>query len=138
MPNIETSIVIDRQPSVVFQFAAAEHATNHPRWDPEMRLEPVTEGPLRIGSVLKRYNSRSGQEIEGTMEVEEWVQDKSFGMLIHDGPMEMHGRLAFESVGTDSTKVTMTVDIVGMPNPLDPMPVHRTMENMKRLIESER
>ena len=138
MPNIETSIVIDRPTSVVFQFAAAEHLENHPRWDPEMRLEPTKEGPLKIGSVLKRYNSRSGQEVEGTMEVEEYVQDEAFGMLIHDGPAEMHGRLTFEPAGSDSTKVTMTVDIVGMPNPLDPMPVTRTMENMKRLIESER
>jgi hypothetical protein len=138
VPNLETSIVIDRPPAVVFQFAAVEHTQNHPRWDPEMRLEPMTDGPLRMGSVLKRYNSRSGTVVEGTMEVEEWEPNRACGMLIHDGPVEMHGRLTFEPVGDASTRVTMTVDIVGMPNPLDPMPVHRTMENMKRLIESER
>lgn len=138
MPNIDVSVVIDRPPAVVFQFAAVEHLQNHPRWDPEMRLEPLTDGPLRLGSMLKRFNSRSGVTVEGTMQVEEWEPDRAFGMHIHDGPVEMHGRLTFEPVGAASTRVRMTVDIVGMPNPLDPMPVDRTMRNMKQLIESER
>ena len=137
MPNLETSIVIDRPPSVVFQFAAVEHVKNHPRWDPEMRLEPISDGPLKLGSKLKRFNSRSGTTVEGTMEVEEWEPDRALGMLIHDGPVEMHGRLVFEPLEDDKTRVTMTVDIVGIPDPLDPMPVDRTMENMKQLIEAE-
>lgn len=138
MPNIDVSILIDRPVSVVFQFAAVEHLQNHPRWDPEMRLEPITDGPLRVGSLLRRFNSRSGTTVEGTMEVEEWEPERAVGMLIHDGPVVMHGRLIFEPVGSSQTKVRMTVEIDGMPNPLDPMPVDRTMRNMKRLIESER
>jgi hypothetical protein len=43
--TIERSQIIARPPSVVFRFYAIEHVQNHPRWDPDMQLEQLTEEP---------------------------------------------------------------------------------------------
>jgi hypothetical protein len=43
--KIEVSELIDRPPAEVFRFVAVDHVRNHPRWDPQMELEQLTEGP---------------------------------------------------------------------------------------------
>jgi hypothetical protein len=65
-----------------------DHLKNHPRCDPLMGLWPVTEGPLRLGSILHCRQSRSEVPTEGTLEVIEYEPDRSAGWLVRDGPFE--------------------------------------------------
>ena len=44
--KVQVSGVIDRSVAEVFRFQAIEHIRNHPRWDPYMQLEQVTDGPI--------------------------------------------------------------------------------------------
>src|SRR3989337_1705012 len=104
--QIEVSTVIERRPDVVFQFIAADHVRNHPRWDPKMELQQVTDGPIGVGTLIRRRNTHTGVPVDGTMEVVEFVPDHAFGMLIHDGPTEMHSRMLFESDGPARTRIT--------------------------------
>jgi hypothetical protein len=136
--KLNLSEVIDRPPDVVFQFIAVEHVQNHPRWDPKMELEQVSDGPLGVGTIVRRRHTHAGSLTEGTMECVEFDPPRALGWLIRDGALEMHARTTFEPQGLDGTRLTGYVDIPGMTNPLDPLPIRESMRRMKELIEAER
>jgi len=125
----------------VFRFYAHEHVRNHPRWDPDIQLEQTSDGPIGVGTVIRRRNSRSGTPVEGTMQVVEFEPNRVFGMVIHDGPVEMRGRTIFEAVGDKQTTITTFVELPGMDESMDKSfligRMERSVQNIKRLIESE-
>lgn len=139
--RLQVSQVIDRPAVDVFHFYAHEHVRNHPRWDPDIELEQSSEGPIGIGTIIRRRNSRSGTPVEGTMEVVEFEPNRAFGVVIHDGPVEMRGRTTFEAIGDDQTTITTFVEIPGMDDSMDTSflisRMERSVANMKQLIESE-
>jgi len=135
--NVERSIDIERPPAVVFDFYAVEHIQNHPRWDPEMELWPVTDGPISVGTVIRRRNSRGTIPVEGTMEVVEFEPERAIGMVIRDGPFEIYGRTTFEAVGETATRLTTSVDLPAGIDRFDPSFMERSLHNMKELIEAE-
>ena len=139
--QLQVSQVIDRPLAKVFHFYAHEHVRNHPRWDPDIELEQISDGPIGVGTVIRRRNSRSGTPVEGTMEVVEFEPNRALGMIIHDGPVEMRGRTIFEAVGDDQTMITTVVVLPGMDESMDKSfltsRLERSGQNMKRLIESE-
>jgi len=139
--QIQVSQVIDRPVAKVFHFYAHEHVRNHPRWDPDIELEQVTGGPIGVGTVIRRRNSRSGTPVEGTMEVVEFEPDRAFGLIIHDGPVEMRGRATFEALGDNQTTLTTIVELPGMDESMDKSfllsRLERSGQNIKKLIESE-
>ena len=138
--RIQLSQEINRPVGDVFRFFAHEHVRNHPRWDPFMQLEQVTDGPMGIGTVIKRINSRSGRPVEGTMEVVEFEPDRAIGMITHDGPVEIHGRVTFEAVGEDQTILTLHVEFLSMDESTGSMmksAIQKGYKTIKQLIESE-
>ncbi|MEO7231035.1 MAG: SRPBCC family protein, partial [Candidatus Limnocylindrales bacterium] len=135
--RIEVSGIINRPPEVVFQFIGFEQVRNHPRWDTKMELEQLTPGPLGVGTIVRRRHTRAGYPIDGTMECVEFDPPRAIAFLIHDGPVEMSGRQLIEPEGANVSKLTISVDIPGAPNPLDPMPVENSVRRIKELIESE-
>lgn len=135
--QLEVSEVIQRSPEIVFDFVAVNHLRNHPRWDLHMHLEQVTDGPIGLGTVLRRRHTRAGAPIEGTMEVIEFDPPRAIAMRIHDGPVEMFGRQSIEPLGDGRCRFTISVDIPGMPNPLDPFPIAQSARRIKELIEAE-
>jgi len=139
--QFQHSQVIDRPVADVFHFYAHEHVRNHPRWDPDIELEKVSNGPMGVGTVIRRRNSRSGTPVEGTMEVVEYEPNRAIGMVIHDGPVEMYGRTTFEAVSDDRTTLTTLIEIPSMDESMDKSfllsRLERSGRNMKQLIESE-
>jgi len=71
------------------------------------------------------------------MEVVEFVPNRAFGMVIHDGPTEMHSRITFEPQDRNRTKLIASVDIPSMAEPMDPGPIQQSLRRMKELIETE-
>jgi uncharacterized membrane protein len=112
--KIELEEQIERPVDVVFKWYADDHVRNHPRWDPYMELWLDSEAPIAVGTVIRRRNSRSGTPVEGTMEVVEYERNQAIGMLTRDGPMEIRGRVTFESLGPELTKIALTVNFLGM------------------------
>ena len=106
----QASGVIDHRVSKVFQFHAVEHVQNHPRWDPNIQLDHLTDGPMAVGKKIKRINSRSGQPVEGTMEVTEFELNRVVTMLIHDGPVRLIARATYEAEGEEKTLLTMNIE----------------------------
>jgi uncharacterized protein YndB with AHSA1/START domain len=135
--KLEFSQVIDRPPADVFRFIATNHVHNHPRWDPKMELRQLTEGPIGVGTVIQRRHTHSGAPLEGTMEVVEFEPPHVFGLVIHDGPVDMHSRMTFEPKGQDATRILGTLDVPSMTVPMDPAPFEHSLRRMKELIESE-
>jgi len=139
--QLKVSNVIDRPVAAVFNFYAREHVRNHPRWDPDIELWLESDEPLRVGTVIRRRNSRSGTPVEGTMQVVEFEPDRAFAMIIHDGPIEMRGRTTFEAFGEGQTMLTTVIDLPGMAESMDKSflisRLERSGRNMKQLIESE-
>ncbi|OGO29568.1 MAG: hypothetical protein A2Z16_07020 [Chloroflexi bacterium RBG_16_54_18] len=140
--HIEVSQVIGRPLEKVFHFIVHEHVRNHPRWDPDIELEQLSEGPIGMGTLIRRTNVRSGTPVEGSMQVVEFEEKQAFATLIHDGPVEMLGRISFEELGDNQTRVTTSVDFPG----LDETKIdrnfmlsrlERSQQNRKQLIESE-
>jgi uncharacterized protein YndB with AHSA1/START domain len=112
--ELKVSNVIDRPVEKVFRFYALDHIRNHPRWDPDIELSATSGDPVGLGTVIHRVNRRGGTAVEGTMEVVEFEPNQSFGLLIHDGPLEMRGRAVFEPTGDGKTKLTTFVTIPAM------------------------
>lgn len=138
--RVQVSTVIDRPLKEVFQFYAYEHIRNHPRWDPDMQLEQVTDGPIGVGTIVRRRNTHSGTAIEGTMEVVEFEPNRAFGVVIHDGASETHGRAIFIAEGQERTILTISAEFTDMDESLESWItslVERSAQNIKHLIESE-
>ena len=138
--RVQLSQVIKRPVADVFRFFAHEHVRNHPRWDPYIQLEQVSSGPIGIGTIIKRINSRSGRPVEGTMEIVQFEPDRVIGMLTHDGPIEIHGRATFDSVAKNQSVLTLHVEIPDMDKSMESMmssAIQGSLYNIKQMIESE-
>lgn len=139
--QLQVSQVIDRPVAKVFHFIAREHVRNHPRWDPDIELEQISDGPIGVGTVIRRRNTRSGTPVEGTMEVVEFEPDRSMGVVVRDGSVEMRARLLFEAVGESQTTVTTILDLPGMDESMDQSFLLSRLEQSgrrrKELVESE-
>ena len=138
--KIKVSQVIDRPVDKVFHFYADEQIRNHPRWDPDMHLGQISEGPIGIGTVIRRRNTHSGTPVDGSMEVVEFERNKAFGVVIHDGPSVTRGRITFESKSEKQTILTIHAEFTDMDEAMGERiagMVERSARNIKQLVESE-
>jgi hypothetical protein len=138
--KVKVSEVIDRPVAEVFHFYAVEHVRNHPRWDPDMRLEQVSAGPIGVGTIIRRRNTHSGTPVEGTMEVVEFEPNRAMGVVIHEGPAETLGRVTFDTESEERTTLTISAEFADMDESMEPMItglVQRSARNIRHLIESE-
>jgi hypothetical protein len=138
--RVRVSKVIDRPVAEVFHFVAHEHVRNHPRWDPDMQLEQVSDGPIGIGTIIRRRNTHSGTPVEGTMEVVEFEPDRAMGVVIHDGPTETRSRVTFKAESQERTTLTISAEFADMDESMESLItslMERSAQNIKHLIESE-
>jgi polyketide cyclase/dehydrase/lipid transport protein len=132
---------VDRPIADVWRFYAVDHVHNHPRWDPDMHLEQLSDGPIGVGTRIRRVNTRWGQPVEGEMEVVEFEPERSMAAVIHDANMDIQGRATFEPRGPERTLLTLSVDIPELDDPekvtfMRAM-MQRSVDNMKTLMEAE-
>lgn len=136
----QASGVIDHPIAKVFQFHAVDHVQNHPRWDPDIKLEQLTDGPMGVGTMIKRINSRSGKPVEGTMEVTEFEPNNAVTMLIHDGPVKLTARATYRAESKDQTRLTMKIEFPDL-DELDTDMLETAMQgsirNVNQLLTSE-
>ena len=138
--RVQVSEVIDRPVAEVFHFYAHEHVRNHPRWDPDMQLEQVSDGPIGVGTIIRRRNTHSGTPVEGTMEVVEFEPDRAFGVVIHDGPTETRGHVTFKAERQGRTKLTISAEFADMDESMESLVtslMERSARDIKHLIEPE-
>ena len=139
--EVQVTIEVERPVADVWRFYAVDQVRNHPRWDPDMHLEQISEGPIGVGTRIRRVNTRWGEPVEGEMEIVEFEPERTIATVIHDTNMDMGGRATFEAVDPRRTLLTVTADIPGLEDPekvefLRSM-MQRSVDNVKRLIETE-
>jgi hypothetical protein len=138
--RIQVSETIDRPVADVFHFYAHEHVRNHPRWDPDMQLEQVSDGPIGVGTIIRRRNTHFDAPVEGTMEVVEFEPNRAMEVVIHDGPSETRGRATFKAESPARTTLTISAEFLdldeSMRSRITPL-MERTIRNIKQLVESE-
>jgi hypothetical protein len=139
--TFEFTNVVDRPLSKVFDFYARQHVKNHPRWDPDIKLEATSDAPIGVGTLIRRINSRSGTPVEGTMQVTEFEPDRLMAVVIHDGPMEMRGRTTFKAVTEEQTSFTTTIELPDADESMDRSfmlsRLERSARNQRQLMEAE-
>ncbi|MDX1449695.1 MAG: hypothetical protein R3246_11610 [Acidimicrobiia bacterium] len=138
--RIEAAVTIDRPVDVVWEFYAINHIANHPRWDETIELEAISEGPIGLGTVIKRRVTRFGTVTEGTMEVTEFDPGAAMRVNTEDGGMSIDGFALFDAVSDRRTRLTIGAEIPGVDESTGDqirMMIGRSAATIKTLIESE-
>ena len=134
----QAEIVIDRPVGEVFKFWADDHVENHPRWDPDIQLWHDSGPPLAVGSTIRRRNTRSGEPVDGSMEIVRFERDKEVEFVIRDGPMEFRGGGSFADLGGSRSTITTWAEIPGMTDEMAGFitaAMERSVATIKRLVE---
>jgi hypothetical protein len=138
--QIEVSTVIARPVATVWDWYAVHHAENHPRWDPDLELEKDIDGPIGVGTVIRRRSTRFEIPTEGTMEVVEFEPERLMRVVTHDGSMTIHGFARFEEQGPGHAELTIGADFLEMDDSMKetirPL-MERSAATIQALIESE-
>jgi hypothetical protein len=138
--KIVVSTAIDRPVADAWRWYAVDHVTNHPRWDPDMELAQITDGPIGLGTRIRRRNHHFDEPIEGEMEIVEWQPERVMGTRIRDANTDTHGRVTFDTMGPTRTRLTIEADFPGMDEAtaarIRPL-VERSARNIRHLMESE-
>jgi hypothetical protein len=138
--RVEASTTVSRPVAEVWDFYAVNHIANHPRWDQTIELEATSEGPIGVGTVIKRRVDRFGNITEGTMEVTQFEPETVMQVRTHDGPMTIEGFALFQAVGDQETELTIGGEIpnidAAMTEQIRTM-MGRSVANIKALIEAE-
>lgn len=75
--DVQVSTEVDRPVGDGWRLYATEHVRIHPRWDPDMHLEQLSDGPIGLGTRIRRANTRWDTPVEGEMEVVEFGHPKA-------------------------------------------------------------
>ena len=139
--KIEASIEIDKPIADVWRWYAEDHVRNHPRWNPDLELEQISDGPIGVGTKIRRRNTMGDTPIEGEMEVTEFDAPRAMGVSISDGEAESRGLGTLEERGPGRTLLTIAADISGPDDPESAQFVKtmmgRSLANMKAMMEAE-
>jgi hypothetical protein len=105
-----------------------------------MHLEQISDGPMGLGTKIRRRITRSAEPVQGEMEVVEWEPERALGVQIHDENMEIRGRALFAETEPGQTLLRIVADFRGLDESqadfIQGM-MQRSVGNMKRLMESE-
>jgi uncharacterized protein YndB with AHSA1/START domain len=139
--RIEASIEIDKPIADVWGWYAEDHVRNHPRWNPDLELEQISDGPIGIGTRIRRRSTMGETPVEGEMEVTEFDPPRAMGVSISDGDTATLGRGTLEERGPERTLLTISADISGLDDPetaqLVKTMMARSLANMKTMMEAE-
>jgi uncharacterized protein YndB with AHSA1/START domain len=83
--KIEASIEIDKPIADVWRWYAEDHVRNHPRWNPDLEVEQISDGPIGVGTKIRRRSTMGGTPVDGEMEVTEFDPPRAMGVSISDG-----------------------------------------------------
>jgi uncharacterized protein YndB with AHSA1/START domain len=138
--ELEVSTTIERSVATVWDFYAVHHVENHPRWNPDLELATTSEGPIGVGTVIRRRSTLFGTPTEGTMEITEFEPQKTMRAKTQDGPVTIDGWAFFAALGENTTQLTIGGEFPDMDDEMRhrirPL-MERSIANIKALIESE-
>jgi uncharacterized membrane protein len=109
MTKIERSIVIDRPVDEVFAFT--HDLANNALWQTTMvEIEPLFDGPLRVGSQWREVRRFLGKRIETVLELTEYEPNTRSAVRMVSGPVPLSGSYRYEPVD-GGTRFTITGEL---------------------------
>jgi hypothetical protein len=99
-------------PGTVFDFVAAHHFENHPRWDPDVlemnQTSPGTVASAQKANIVRRQGSR---RVEGTATVTEYQPDQSAAWDVQFGPFLLRQRVELApDQGGAATRLRLSIE----------------------------
>jgi uncharacterized protein YndB with AHSA1/START domain len=139
--KLEASVEIERPISDVWGWYAVDHVRNHPRWNPDLKLDQITDGPMGLGTRIRRRSTMGQTPVEGEMEITEWEPPHAVTASIRDGDVPTLGGASFEERGPARTLLTISADMPWLDDPerarfIQGM-MERSVANMKQMMEAE-
>ncbi len=111
--RVFTTTIIHKPINAVWTFCVENHVVNHPKWDSDIKLEQLDSGPIRVGTVIHRTNTRYGKTVVGTQTVIGLEKYKSVTFEIVEGPIKSRGGMMFEALDSVNTKLTSFFEASG-------------------------
>jgi len=139
--DVQASTEVDSPIGDVWRFYAVEHVRNHLRWDPDMHLEPLSDGPIGLGTRIRRVNTRWARRWKARWRSWSSIRNVRSASRSTTRTWTIGEEPRSRSSGPARTHVTVTTGIEGMDDPenlefLTRM-MQRSVDNVKRLVETE-
>jgi hypothetical protein len=137
---IEATEIIDRPVADVFRFYAQDHIRNHPRWEPNLWLQQMSDGPIGVGTAIRAIKASRFEPVDGTMEIIEFEPNRSFGVLLHRGATDSIDRATFQEDELHRTRLTLAAECADLDDTARSAlarTLQQDLRTIKELIESE-
>jgi len=145
MIKVQDSTLISSPAETVFEFIAVDFFKNYKRWSPEVvALQPVTDGPVKVGTTARQVRIDQGRQSESTFKVCAFVPGKRVDFQGLSNPFYISYQL--ESVG-ENTRLTFVFELLKLEFYMRPFEkliriairegADRVVQNIKSLLEAE-
>jgi len=142
----KADVTVMKDVESVFRFVSDDFFRNYPRWSPEVeKLEPLSEGPLKLGSVARQVRTDQGHRTQSTFRV---IEHRVNERVAFKGTSDPY-RCTYEFRAADpppSTRLTFTFELSEIELFMRPFEklirvaiqdgAQRTVRNIKNLLES--
>lgn len=144
MLQAHARLLIDRPVEAIFHYIAHGFFENYPKWSPEVEvLEPLTPGPLRLGTQARQVRVDHGRRSESTFQVVVYEPEQQIEFASLSSP-HYRVRYSLEPVQAAAClHFTFELQLDFLLKPLKPVitPVlwaesERVVNNLKRLLEA--
>ncbi|MCP5242740.1 MAG: SRPBCC family protein [Burkholderiales bacterium] len=142
------SIVVKCSASELFQYIGEDLFQNYPKWSPEVKeLEQITPGPVQLGTIGRQVRVDQGRRSESRFKISDFTAGERLTFVGMSDPYRCSYELQVMDAET-ATKLTFTfelLELLAIMRPLEGLVraaikdgVGRTVQNIKRLVETEK
>lgn len=145
MVKAQASTLIARPAEQIFNFIAVDFFKNYQRWSPEVvYLQPMSKGPVRIGTTCKQIRVDQGRRTESTFRVSGFEPGRRVDFEGTSKPFRVSYQL---DLLADKTRLTFTFELSRLELFMRPFEkliritlqegAERVVRSIGRLIETE-
>ena len=112
MTVVRAEKLLRSPPKTVFDFVAAHHFENHPRWDPDvLEMHQTSSGTVGVGTKAHIVRRQGNRRVEGTATVTEYQPDQSAAWDVQFGPFLLHQRVELTpDQGGAATRLRLSIE----------------------------
>ena len=143
----KANALVERPPQDIFNFVGANFLKNYPRWSPEVvELKPLTEGPVKVGTLCRQVRVDQGRRSESTFKVMAFQPSQRICFEGVSNPYRCD--YIFEATSPASaSRITFTFELLSLDMFMRPFEkliriavqegTEKTVKNIKKLVEAE-
>ena len=112
MSLVRAEKLLHSPPKTVFDFVAAHHFENHPKWDPDvLEMKQTSPGPVGVGTKANIVRRQGNRRVEGTATVTEYQPDQSAAWTVKFGPFLLNQRVELTpDQGGAATRLRLAIE----------------------------